>query len=222
MWNLKAELAYTVPFMAVNVALLVLLRGGGRRLYLRKGDWRRLCLVHLPLVFCLGNYTWNWGSQEHLQSHTLQFLCRPFMALHTRYTHAHALIRSVMCTHTHINLNRPFFFAFCLPFAVPSSSRSPFLFPLTGSVSIRCDIPFCFLITSLCFVLLEPNNFIDDGHKTHTLPVKNCTQAQTQIHGVGVHVSPAASLTTPLPLRVTCLKSAFLTRRADYAAVQCQ
>lgn len=93
---------------------------------------------------------------------------------HSMCAHAHALIYSVMCTYQHMLKKTFFSSAFCLPFA-PSSSRSLFLFPLTGSVSIRCDIPFCFLITSLYFVLPEPNNFIDDGHKPiHSLSRTAC------------------------------------------------
>ena len=97
----------------------------------RRGDSRRLCLLHLPLIFCLGNYTWNWGSREHLESHTLQFLSRPSYG-HTR---THSLIRSVTCTHNHmsaVNLNRPFSFAFRLPSAVPSSSSSSLSFPISS------------------------------------------------------------------------------------------
>lgn len=55
---LICKLAYSLDLQAVNIFHMVFVRGGGeQRLYLRKGDWRRLCLVHLPLIFCLGNYT---------------------------------------------------------------------------------------------------------------------------------------------------------------------
>lgn len=54
--NTKSQGGFTVPSVAVNIVLLVLVRGG-RRLWRGKADSRRLCPGHLPLIFCLGNYT---------------------------------------------------------------------------------------------------------------------------------------------------------------------
>ncbi len=211
--NTKSQGEITVLFIAVHVVLLVLVRGGGR-LCGRKEDSTRLCLVHLPLIFCLGNYTWNWESQEHLQSHTPQ-ISKGTSCGHT-HTHTHTVYTCTRIntlghvhaqTHSHINWNRPFFLCILSLLRCPSSlPPSAFLFPPTGSVSIRCDIRFGFLITSLCFVLLQPNNFIDDGHESHIFPVRNCMQAQTQIHGLGFQMS-TVSLTIFLPLRVTGFES---------------
>lgn len=81
----------------------------------------------------------------------------------------HAHWHTLWQEHTHTLAKRAFFSAFfCLLFALSPSLRTslpPIPFPLASSVSISCDIPFCFLITALYFVLLVPNNFIDGGHK---------------------------------------------------------
>ena len=80
-----AKLAYTLIYLYLDYSCKCCGEQGGRKQYLREGDSRGLCLDYLPLIFCLGNYTWNWGA-KNTSSHTLQFLYRPLMWMHTVYT----------------------------------------------------------------------------------------------------------------------------------------
>lgn len=122
------------------------------------------------LSFSVWVITPKIGRAKNTSSHTISnFSAGPSRGhthTHTKRMHMHTHAGTYMLSHGHTNtlVKRAVFSAFCLLFA-PASSRSPFLFPLASSVSISCDIPFCFLITALFFVLLGPNNFIDGGHK---------------------------------------------------------
>lgn len=105
-----------------------------------------------PLFSCV--ITPETGGSMNTSSQALSNFSASPLCGHTYSLHTHMLIQSVMLK------KRPLspLFPFLLPFFL-------FLFRLTSSVSIRCDIPFGSLITSLSFVLWEPKNFIDDGHK---------------------------------------------------------
>lgn len=136
------------------------------------------------------------GRAENTSSHTVSnFSAGPSRggALRAR---AYTLTCTVTETHAHTGKKRVFFSAFVSPLCPQPLPHSlpPFPFPPARSVSISCDIPFCFLITALFFVLLVPNNFIDGGHKPiHSLSRAACRE-QRQIHGAGALVPPAARI----------------------------
>lgn len=148
--------------------------------------------------FSIGVITPKIGQAADTSSHSLQFLSRPFRGRHTTCACTHTDLRCDQDARTHWQKKkkrRSIFlsvFASTLPSVPPSPPRPPFPFPPACSVSISCDIPFCFFITALVFVLLVPNNFIDGGHKAIDSLSRAACRAQRQIHGMGVLGPPAA------------------------------
>lgn len=110
-------------------------------------------------------------------------------------THTHGAAHS-SCTdemslllqaHTHKLKQTYLFVASPLPFTVPPTACSCFLFLLATFVSISCDIPFDFLITFLFSVLQELNNFTHHGHKPiHSLS-RPSDGTQIQLDDVRIH-----------------------------------